>query len=141
MSTKFSVRPAPRKKPWICKRSPPCLVPPPFPPSLLASFSLKSNTPLIPPAEDAGSLILTWKPLTNNYRGSWRSGSDFYNCTFSYDPITALARAVANWDIDTVADSGFYPEQTIPLPPNLLYHVQSVTVIPGRWLAALTITG
>ncbi len=141
MSTKFSVRPAPRKKPWICKRSPPCLIPPPYPASLLATFSLQLNNPPAPGIEHAGSLILTWRPVPALYRGTWQDGFKYFTCYFTYDTTTGHATASAVWDIGPPPTIGAYPDQEIPLPPLLLYHVEQVSTLPDTYLAALTITG
>lgn len=141
MSTKFSIRPAPRKRPWICKRSPPCLKPPPFPPSLIASWSLQRLRPPPQHAIHTGSLVLTWQPLTSTYDGASLIGAQSFLCVFQYDPLTALAHAWADWSLPPDTDWGPYPTMKIPLPPNLIYDVYSVNATLHEWRAELTITG
>ena len=140
MTTKFSTRPAPRKRPWICKRSPPCLIPPPFPPSLLASFIIQKIKP--PPRGSAwsGSLILTWLPIPAIYKGSLLEGADSYTCTFTYDHATSTGHAYTEWTVFPFLDWGTDATKQILLPPSLNYYDESVTTGFDTWHATLSIT-
>ncbi len=141
MSTKFSIRPAPRKRPWICKRSPPCLKPPLFPPSLTCTFFVQKMAPAPIGPRHAGSLILDWNPPSGYYDGIWRSGLDLFHCVFIHDTITGLSQATATWDFNFVLQRSIWPEQTIPLHPNILYNVYSPSTTTWQWRGQLTITG
>ncbi len=141
MSTKYSVRPAPRKRPWICKRSPPCLIPPPYPQTLLATFTMKQLFLPLTNGEYAGSFLLEWQAGPNHYHGIWIQALDSYECTFFYDPITALAYATLVIDLGGNLDLGFLPQQKIPLPPKLLFHSDTLTAFGLPWHMRLTITG
>lgn len=140
MSTKFAIRPAVRKRPWICKRSPPCLKPPSFPPSLLATFWLKYNPGPDPPGSIAGSLILKYFASPNKYYGAWSSGLDNFNCTFQYDIPTRTGHADSAWSAGVTSDYGAWPKQTIRLPPILLYRTGAIQSHSGFWVGTLTIT-
>ncbi len=141
MSTKFSIRPAPRKRPWICKRSPPCLVPPPTPPSLIASFTLQRHTPPGFGPRISGSTTLIWMPGPGHFAGSWRDGPNSWACQFRYDLANATGAAQGQWITALVNDFGNYPKIAIPVHPKLEYHVYSVTAWNFTWLAELQITG
>lgn len=94
-----------------------------------------------PIADFTGSFILEWQAGLSNYQGTWTSGPDTYACTFTYDPITALAYATANVDLAGTLDFGLFPQQKIPLPPKLVFVAASTTAFLLPWSAALTITG
>lgn len=141
MSTKFSIRPAPRKRPWICKRSPPCLIPAPYPASLLCSFMLQRRIPGGHDPPHTGSLILPWRAFLNHYQGSWLQAADGFTATFIYNRTTGQAQCTATWDLDTHIDFGNYPPTIIPLPPKLLYTAAAIAATTWEWRAALNITG
>lgn len=141
MSTKFSTRPAVRKRPWICKRSPPCLIPAPFPPSLIATFSLTYNPPVGPQAYACGSLLLPWLPIPALYSGTWTYGADWYDCTFHRDLVTGASFASANWAVSGNLDTGNYPTQELLGNPMPAYIVATLAFFDATWLVRLTITG
>lgn len=141
MSTKFSVRPAPRKRPWICKRSPPCLIPPVFPPSLIATFALTRLEP--PPHGDpySGSLLLKWVAPLNHYSGVWTDGPNFYYGWFFHDPVTGISHATAYWDLGAYIENANYPVLELPLHPHLCYDTQQIETTTHPWRSRITITG
>lgn len=141
MSTKFSVRPAPRKRPWICKRSPPCLIPPTWPPSLVASWSLQKLQPPPQGPGFGGSLLLRWRPMLAHYSGSWLSPPNGFTLVFNFNPITGHTTNNAQWDLGGFLDWGTYAYSTFSLPANFLFNSQYVSATTYQWRGALTITG
>ena len=140
MSNKFNVRPAPRKRPWICKASPPALKPPTTPQPLICSFSLRW---LYPPADAVpfeGSFKLTWFPVLNLWTGVYIETINRFDITFRIDPLTRLAEPIAVWDYFHIFDQGSYSEE--PAGEFPLIHYKSSTVIPWsyRWSTTLLIT-
>ncbi len=140
MSTKFSVRPAPRKRPWICKRSPPCLPPPPFPPSLTCTFALQRRQPPPPQTQIGGSLLLLSTAPHTRYRGRWDSGFDYFELIFHYDPTTATGWGEAYWSAGPTSDHGNFPELPVKLPPFFLYQATDVVADNWDWWIRLLIT-
>lgn len=141
MSTKFSIRPAPRKRPWICKRSPPCLPTPSYPPSLIATFSLIYRPPIGLPSSAYGSLLLEWKPLGNRYQGTWTSGLDWYDLDFFRNFVTDEVYAIGSWAVNGNHNWGQYPYQTSPPAPMPVYYAATLTPPRPAWLARLLVTG
>lgn len=140
LTTKFATRPAPRKRPWICKRSPPCLPPPPYPPSLLGSFTIQRRQP--PPAQTpiAGSFLLYRQPGPNYYLGRWDSGFDYFICHFHYDLATDEGWAEAYWSAGPTSDHGNYFVEPIRPPPILHYFSAHIQADNWDWWTALLIT-
>ncbi len=140
MSTKFAVRPAPRKRPWICKRSPPCLVPPSFPPVLLCTFALQRRRP--PPAQPTmqGSVLLHHIGPGAQYRGVWASDFDYFDCRFRYTINPPTARAEVFWSAGPSSDHGDYPINPITLPPLLRYQAASIQADNWDWWTRLLVT-
>lgn len=121
MTTKFSVRPAPRKKPWICKRSPPCLVPDPIPLKVLVTYWVKQIVGPQAPTEQTGSF---WLP---NVIGTWEfigddptPGADFH-IRWVYIPAQKLAWATSTYATPPHSALGEWPLRPARLPPSLRY--------------------
>lgn len=141
MTTKYSKRPAPRKRPWICKRSPPCLIAPPIPPDLVATFALQKTHPPPQGPYRTGSLLLKYRPFFGLYDGAWAQGSDGFALVFNYTVGNPIAVATASWDLDTLLDWGAYQHYELIQHPKLLYTSRIVDATNFRWRAILDITG
>lgn len=140
MSTKFSVRPAPRKRPWTCKRSPPCLLPPPLPPTLLVTFYLKKIAPPPTAGPISGSFLVYWTPVSTEYAGSWGAGPDFYDFRMDF-PLTFPTQAPsAVFSADGEADAGIYTHAPLSLPPPIYYTSGLIFHTTFSWVARLLIT-
>lgn len=140
MSSKFSIRPAPRKRPWICKRSPPCLPVPPYPPSVLVSFQIQRRRPPPPQAAITGSFIALHVPPGAHYNGIWEAGFDYFDLWFHYDLATATGWSEAFWSAGPTSDHGNFPEKPIILPPNIRYTTAAVRADDWDWWVRLQIT-
>ena len=141
MSTKFSIRPAARKRPWICKRSPPCLIPPPLPTSLIATLSLSYLLPIPTTRHWSLTFLLHPDPLPPDYRVLSIDPPSEYEITFTFDPATGQALAWAYWrPTGPLFADGFFTGST-PLPPKILFESHTPTPPQPEWHAALIITG
>ncbi len=141
MSTKFSIRPAPRKRPWLCKRSPPCLVPPPIPPNVLCTFSIKKMQPLPTSATWSATFTLLWVPLMPGYSGTFTESVNFYTIDFFWSPTTNIASVLSNTNFTGLVDAWTYPTKTIPGPPKLSYEAFDGDTLFYQWKDQVTITG
>lgn len=141
MSTKFSIRPAPRKRPWICKRSPPCLPWKAIPKKLLATFWLKSQPPTAPFAEFQGSFTLDHVPPSRDYYGQWWQAPYWFDLNWSFTVDPARGGGGSAWTTPDHAPLGTWPELPIPLPPALFYYAAHVDASPSPWFGTLLITG
>lgn len=141
MSTKFAVRPAPRKRPWICKRSPPCLPPPPIPPSLLCTYNIHPiGAP--PPNDPFGDTFRLTRvlPFLTYYGFSTPLGA-FLDCTFTYTVDPPLGRAHASWFTVSLADAGDFWDMPVTLPPTLTYQASLETTTTFFTTGTILITG
>jgi len=122
MSTKFAVRPAPRKRPWICKRSPPCLDPDPIPNSLLLTFFMKRlQWPPLPEATASGTVLLIRQGSTTTWNGLWTSGADFFDAWFIYVAHAELGQVRGAVQLSTYNDYVFYHQAKVQPPPLIHY--------------------
>lgn len=121
MSSKFSIRPAPRKAPWLCKASPAPLPVPAFPPSLYATLYLAYDAPPYPPALFNQTLLLTPVNPGGPFRTTWNQGSDFLNLRFNWSLPDEEASASADWSIAGFLGLGAFPTQEIQQWPKLSY--------------------
>ncbi len=140
MSTKFAVRPAPRKRPWICKRSPPCLKPPAYPPVLICTFALQRRRPLPSQLIIQGTFLLLHIGPGARYNGVWGTGFDYFDCRFRYtiDPPTASAEAF--WSAGPSSDHGNYPIYKITPPPLLRYEAAAIQADNWDWWTRVLVT-
>ena len=141
MSTKFSVRPAPRKRPWLCTRSPPCLIPPPFPLSLICTWYLRRMYPAPPQLPNQGTLLLLWQPGPRTYHGIWGAPARSYDCTFKIDQTTGWCSAGATWSLFGGVDGGTYHGNHAKTHPHMFYNSSLVYAGFASWQAEITITG
>ena len=140
MSTKFSVRPAPRKKPWVCKRSPPCLLPPLQPKTLTASFYIRRVQPPPPGPPMSGTFLLHVIGIGGHeYQGTWSDGPDYYWLTFWY-PNHPIMAPRATWQVNTDVDHGDYPNLPLTLPPPMCYKVGAFVGAFEEWSSRLLVT-
>ena len=141
MSTKFAVRPAPRKRPWICKRSPPCLDPPSIPPTLICTFSLQKYWPL--PVSDvyAGSFLLRWRPSLHFWQDSDLQPPNGITVEYTYDLITGVCSTYALWQVGTWIDDGWFDVRQAGVWPKMLYLSKNVKATTYYWIATIQITG
>jgi hypothetical protein len=141
MSSKFSVRPAPRKRPWICKAGPPALPMPPYPLQLLASVSLKYIGPL--PPSDRWACTFVLKPLSSigPYRGDFITPTDRINLTFYWAQGDPQGYADALFRVGPYFTPGTWETKTVTPNPYLRYesHIL-VPANPGNWSTVLIIT-
>lgn len=141
MSSKFSIRPAPRKRPWICKRSPPCLKQPPKPLTFVASFyvePIRTNpeTEII-----SGTIVLYRQPL-GEYFGRWDDtppSSNKFICTFIYLPPSAFA--TIQFQLGLTAQTGTCPPRQILSSPKTDYQAFEPSGMTFPWIFRLKITG
>jgi len=140
MSTKFSIRPAPRKKPWICKRSPPCLTPSPIPRTFIATFTLKRTWPP-PPGPSYGGTFLLYYQWLGSWKGSWTSPpSNGFTAEFLQHQITGYTRVLTDWDLNHSIDWGFWEPKTTHLYPGIYYESWNVQPTFFRWSGQLLVT-
>jgi hypothetical protein len=140
MTTKFSARPAPRKRPWICKRSPPCLPVPPIQKSLLVTFSYDHHVAPPPAAAIAGTITVQNLAPTTWYIGSWSNGSDNLTIDVTFDPATNLVDAFVQWTAGPFFDRARYPAKLVAPPPTLRYEHHNIDADFFRWTSVLLIT-
>jgi len=141
MSSKFSIRPAPRKRPWICKASPPTLVQPPYPPHVLASVSLKYLGPLAP--GDRWYATFHLKPLSSvgPYRASYSASGNTITLTWHWGQGDATAYASANFSVGIYADFRSWETQSVTPNPYLRYESHRLIPTGGNlWSTVLVIT-
>lgn len=141
MSTKFAQRPAPRKRPWICKRSPPCLIAPTFPPTLLCTFSLQKYWPL--PVSDtyAGTFLLRWRPVLRFWMDSALDPPNGITAEYTYEPATGVCTAYAFWQVGPWIDDGWFDVFDAGIWPKMFYFSKNVQATTYYWNATLQITG
>ena len=141
LSTKFAQRPAPRKRPWICKRSPPCLRPPTLPPTLLCSFSVQKFYPL--PVSDTyfGTFLLRYRPMLALWKDSAVDPPNAFTCEFAYSLATGDCQASGEWQVGTWLDWGTYDVRNAGAWPKLFYLSRQVATTNYSWNATLQITG
>lgn len=141
MTTKFSIRPAPRKRPWICKRSPPCLIPLPVPASLLVTFWVKNQPPPFPVEQLQGSFRVANIPGTQNYYGSWGTLTRYFDLHFTYTLDPPEASGGSAWITPSYAPLANWPLLTFVPPPGLNYYARYVSAMPNPWFGTLLVTG
>lgn len=141
MSSKFSVRPAPRKRPWICKRSPPCLEQPPAPLTFVASFYVEPIGTNPESEIISGSMVLFRRP-GGEYNGWWDDvppSSNKFICTFQYTPPYAVADV--HFQVGMTVETGFCPQRKISPTPKTDYLAFEVSPLMHPWIFRLKITG
>jgi hypothetical protein len=121
MSSKFAIRPAPRKRPWICKASPAPLAIPSAPPSLYATIYLATDAPPPPAVLFDQTLVLTPHPPSNTYRAVWISGPDSVGCFFYWPSLPVHPYVRLTWNIGGLTDQGDTPPAQVKPWPNLSY--------------------
>lgn len=119
MSTKFSIRPAPRKKPWICKRSPPCLKPDPIPKSLLCSYMVQIVTGPAAGQIHRGTFAVPYSGAAWTFIGADPAPGAAFWINWTYDPTTRTATAWSQYGTPLYASMGNWFEHPAGTPPNL----------------------
>lgn len=140
MSTKFAIRPAPRKRPWICKRSPPCLIPKPVPDPLMCSFFLDTQNPAHSDGGIRGTLLLYATGPPWHWEGAWTDTGAWFNCLFNWEPGPRTAWAHSSWITTLAAGLGTWERLAATPPPNLLYHSFHVETTTEPWVGDVLIT-
>ncbi len=140
MSNKFNVRPAPRKRPWICKASPPALLPPTTPQPLICSFKLLWLYPPAAAVPFEGSFTLTQPTGPNRWEGTFVETINRFHIEFTIDPATQIGTAVADWDYYSIWDNGSYGPQPAGRFPLFHYQSSNVTHLYYHWSTRLLIT-
>lgn len=140
MSSKFSVRPAPRKRPWICKRSPPCYKPPPWPRSLYCTFWFRHRWPDPPVPDLSGTILLVSTHEFGPYSGVWGSGWKTVGISFTYelDPDFGSIRVGIN--NRPHADEGESIHEAIEPPPLLEFSTTQIQWETDSWLSRVLIS-
>jgi len=141
LTTKFSVRPAVRHRPWICKRSPPCLEPNPNPPSVLCTFSLNRYQPPPPLETYSGTFTLLRVLPGALYTGTWSNASDWFWCQFQYTGTPTIARVDVRWDLGGHHVMDTFPDKEITFPPSIWYEAFTLEVNWNTWNGTVLITG
>lgn len=138
--SKFGVRPAPRKRPWLCKASPKALPVPANPPSLMASISLWF--PTTPPPFPEITLTALMKPTfpAGPYIGTWADGADFVQVDFLWVNPATFGSVNISWSVGPWTDTGAWPlNQVIPWP-NLRYISANLQFTAGGNFGSILIT-
>lgn len=134
MSTKFSVRPAPRKRPWICKRSPPCLIPPPIPASLLCTYQVTILTGPFAPQTVRGSFALPHVGAPGwTFQGADPTGGPFW-IDWNYNPNDRTAAAWSMYGSPGYIDMGDWGTKPGGTVPNI--HWASYTLRGSVFVAS-----
>jgi len=141
MNTRFSQRPAPRKRPWICKRSPPCLDPEAIPDSLLATFFFKSTSPPTPGQVAAGTIRLDRALPSKTYTAAWTQPPNRVDLSFTWfpDPYEGIVAAVIQ--VGTYNDYVDFPRIPIIRFPTIRYEHGNNTATFHTWATRMLITG
>lgn len=140
MSSKFSIRPAPRKRPWICKASPPALPVPSYPPSLYATLYLFNDTPGPPAIVFDQTLLLIPAGPTGPYSKTWSQGGNLLQLNFAWGLGDDSASATAAWMIGVYIDNGTFPAQQVSQWPKLSYAAFEIQGTAGTYRARLRVT-
>lgn len=141
LSTKFSIRPAPRKRPWICKASPIATCEPPVPKTLTATFSLQRFIPDPPGAWYAGTFLLFQTIGTDNYSGRWEYLTWHYYLLMTYPATQDEHAPAASWILGPDSSEGEYEFQTLSLPLPMRAYWPTLTSIGDQWRGTLLVTG
>lgn len=140
MSSKFSVRPAVRKRPWICKKSPAQMSTPPYPPQLIATVYLKNLPPTAPILDSTTTLALT--PLTPNgpYTGFTSPPDPIFNLTFHWGQGQKTGYVHGGWSLPGGLDVGDWEVKPVKPLPYFKYVSYKVINTVNPWLTRLEIT-
>lgn len=141
MSTKFAVRPAVRKRPWICKRSPPCLIQPPIPLTFIASYYVEPIRTNPESQIISGTIVLYRQPL-GEYFGRWDDvapSSNKFVCTFVYTPQPAIA--YVHFQVGMTVETGTCPPRDTLPSPKTDYLAFEAAGLLQPWIFRLKITG
>ena len=114
---------------------------PPYPPQVLATFSLKYQGPLAPSHRFRGSFYL--KPLTSigPYRGTIVQGTDQLQLTWHWAQGQPTAYATGIFTVGIYADTRNWTTHTVPPNPYLRYESHNLVPTAGNlWLTVLVIT-
>lgn len=127
MTTKFGVRPAPRKKPWICKRSPPCLVPDPIPASVMCTYNVHISSGPCGGQHHFGTYAVPNVPGSWTFRGTDPSPTSSFWIEWDYQPGDQTGQAYSMYGNPPFCDMGNWFTWPAGLPPNLKwasYHLE-----------------
>lgn len=141
LSTKFAVRPAPRKRPWICKRSPPCLVPPALPPTLLCTIFIQKYWPLPQAGPLQGTFLLSWRPMLSHWSSSLIIPPDGCTVIYTYDLASGACDAYVDWQVGGFIDDGTFDVTNSGAWPKMFYFSKNVEATTYYWNVTLQITG
>lgn len=139
-SSKYAIHPAPRKRPWICKASPPALPVPPAPPSLYATLYLADDLPGNPPPFFNRTLLLKPFASPQRFQDTWSDGGDFLTLTFFWTLGQATAYAELGWSIGPHTDTATAPTLKVQQWPKLSYAAFDLTPAVGQYRTRLLIT-
>lgn len=140
-STKFSQRPAPRKRPWICKASPICLPPPVIPSVLICSFWVRTQTPTFPAESIVGSMILLPTMPGWIFAGEWSDAPEWMKVIFEFFPLPNQAAARGDWHTQTQADTANWETKVIPAYPPIFYQSFVLSGAAQHSIGEILITG
>ena len=129
MGSKYSNRPPPRKKLWVCQKSPVALAKPSYPKSLLCTVMLKTVWGLpSDPKYQATFLLLPASP-TGPYQGSDPSGASVCGITLYWGVGATTAYATGAWILYMGTDNGVWTTEATPADAPFRYassHVQTI---------------
>jgi len=140
MSSKFSNRPAVRKRPWLCKTSPPALAVPAMPASLTATASMSfSVPPYAKPLLSLSVLIVPFIPGTV-WEGTYHFAPDWVRVTFNWNFPATTAQALISWNIGGIIDSDTYEPNAISPWPFILHESTIAIPVTGlpKWRILIT---
>ena len=140
MSSKFGVRPAARKRPWICKRSPPCYKPPSFPHSLYCNFKFKYRGRLPNVPDLAGIILLAGNTEGGPLGGTWRKGRKSVSIVFWYEQDPDFGRIHVGINDPPETDEGETGWLAIDPPPQIEYETYEVEFEFSKWWSHVKIT-
>ena len=140
MSTKFSIRPAPRKRPWICKAPPGGHEEQAVPATLLATFVCDIIAPPPLRARHHGSMQVHQTATPFLYRGTWTDGPDYYDLQLNLPAAIPADAPHSSWVFGIYSWIATWPFKILPDEPPIFY--QTALQVQGTelWHCELLLT-
>ena len=140
MQSKFGVRPAPRKRPWLCKASPAALPVPAVPGNVLATFVWWD--PSLVPAQPkiARTIAMINQPIPGLYYGQAAWIDHLIEITWYWQINDPTAWADVSWDFPAQQDAAVLETKRVQPFPHLRWYQNATPSPTEEWIVNVEVT-